>query len=590
MSSKKKQGNLYSNPCSSNTLPRMPSKLNFGSEEDTTSLLGKVEPLAREIFVKKRNYEQLRKQRTETFNSIAMVLLLIMGVVLAVNFAIVFGLGDNLTLFTGNPKKRKVSNQRIIFFNNIVLRANYDNANLASARELSAFELKFWSGGDSYYQQLPQKMRHSGAEWFQFQIKRLHQPVRLTFHFCNLRNSNLIEENGLYPVYRRKRSNIWRNLKLNTHFTPSIFNSSKDKLTKMTFRYDYNPIFDHDVQLALLRPWSYKKQIQFYSRLSKSILIDTNKYKGIYFKRELLVETKEARALNVYWVTKNDTNKLKGKQMPSKASGANHKSHKENSNKISNLDEVYSIAKVKTGSAKSSLVNSGKHVIVLMARSYGFDSISSEFLSKILTKVISKKSSILDDHVFVLIPMMNPDGVFHGYSRIDADLHNQQSFSLSARPGNSNEILAIKDFITDINSSKSLKAVFLLTGELGRKQVTCSLPSLNKDNFSSLLKFPYLLRRVLKKKHNFDPFLKNKQNFMKQLSILNDKLLISEVRLPSNSAHSKTAISGKELTVLADSLITALSQSLNPQKLLSKKQIKMMEKDTLDIFQSNILT
>ena len=141
----------------------------------------------------------------------------------------------------------------------------------------------------------------------------------------------------------------------------------------------------------------------------------------------------------VNWITK----KSEIKKIEKRKILKNPKNSKNN-----NLEVLYSLKALKTNIEK--LKNTKKRFVVLLGRSYGFDSISSEFMANLHTNLTNKSSisnHLLSNYVFITLPMINPDGVNHGYSRVDSTGANQMQFSKKNEKSKNQEIEKIRVFL-----------------------------------------------------------------------------------------------------------------------------------------------
>lgn len=143
-----------------------------------------------------------------------------------------------------------------------------------------------------------------------------------------------------------------------------------------------------------------------------------------------------------------------------------------------------------------------KQLVVISARVHAAETASSYAMNGIIKFLLSndpRPKELLENFVFVLIPMLNPDGVAKGNMRFDPLGQNLNRFYANPLIELHPTIYAVKDFIVrqkdkiymyiDLHAHASIKGVFIFGNYMNdfRKQVeTCifaKLMALNCINF-----------------------------------------------------------------------------------------------------------
>ena len=518
-------------------------------DEENFSLVGDADtPRSTNFNVRKRDYKKVRFEQTKAFNRVAIVLLIMTCFVLSINFLIVFDFSQGIPMFRNNLNLSSNSNQKVIYFTNIALRANFDQGNLFDAEEESAFSLEFWAGGDktSFSKELKANVtRQDASEWFYFQVKKLHQPVKLTFWMKNLKWSRLVEENGIQPVFKRKNSEVWEPLRRRSK-VKRLGNGN----IELYFEYHYNPVHGFDVEIALQRPWGVEKNIDFYQKLENEI---TSKRPDLYYRSEQVAISKRMRPVMVNWITQKSEMPKIGK---SKILGKSKIPKNDNSSELYTLDSIKANLQM--------LKSTQKRFVVLLGRSFGFDSISSEFFAKIQQIFLKKNKNskdLLSNYVFITVPMMNPDGVHHGYSRFDSSGNNQMDFFKNAKKSKSPEIAKIRDFLKDLASTGLLKAAISIESELGLKDMRMEIPQITQNNKLALGSIPFAFFKGKKMKN----FKIRSSPFLKQISTYGDSIAIARIYMPSISSQTRksTPITENEILKISKNFLKNLKISLD---------------------------
>jgi murein tripeptide amidase MpaA len=138
--------------------------------------------------------------------------------------------------------------------------------------------------------------------------------------------------------------------------------------------------------------------------------------------------------------------------------------------------------------------------IVISARVHPSEVASSYVLQGIINKLFSSqrlKSTFLKDCVLLIVPMLNPDGVYNGYTRLDTNGYNLNAHYKYA-DHNTPTINALSTLIDIIDSKGQLYAYFDLHSHLTKRGVFFFGNPVNEENYEETLEIPYLFDKFEK--------------------------------------------------------------------------------------------
>jgi len=478
-------------------------------EDEQESLLTKQLDNSIHLILKKESSVFIAEKNRDYFSKIANFVFILAFFTFVINFMQLFGyrLGDfgvvGGEIYSSNP------HQTVISFNNIIFRSNFDSGNLLKVQQSSAFHFKIWFGDDTrIISDINHTLvkRRSGSNSGFFEIKRLHQPVMIDFRIENLKLSKELLRHRVPFYYRHKAMGRWRQIKR----VSRAYKQRYKRTASIQFRFKYNPIYDKEIQFSLFPTWTYKDDLRFYREFEKSIP------KGYTFYYEKLADTKFQRSLNICWLSNVKEEQVKTQITLNSSQATLNKTLDNVSSSQSlplNLKELYTLKNIYQNS-------NNKKYIIMMARSYGFDTTSSYFLKDVLELLVNSKQKgfpqILDRYIFVLIPMLNPDGVYQGYSKVDGDFNVQGDVIMKSSPEISREIFAVKEFVFKLIDTKMVHSVFHFSSEPGRTELGFQLPVQTEKNSHFIHHYPSKLslgKSSLIKKHSdiLSPFSVSEQ-------------------------------------------------------------------------------
>jgi len=150
-----------------------------------------------------------------------------------------------------------------------------------------------------------------------------------------------------------------------------------------------------------------------------------------------------------------------------------------------------------------------KKYIVLSARVHPSEVASSYVLRGFTNYILNKRKSytkkyalanfsLLENFVIVIIPMLNPDGVANGYTRLDTN-----GFNLNARYKFTNEktpsIYALKKLIGFLSSKGVLHSYIDLHSHTTKRGIFFFANPLTESSYKETLEIPYLFYLFHKK-------------------------------------------------------------------------------------------
>ena len=265
----------------------------------------------------------------------------------------------------------------------------------------------------------------------------------------------------------------------------------KDKNIIQQFQYHYDPANDDTVYFAQTFPWGYEENQKYYDKLVKTYSNNQN----IYQHKDTILKTQEKRHIDVLWLSS-----LKNLQ--------SYKKHNSNSDlrqkmeRMELLDDQFPDSDPKKRAGKFLFKSK---FVVLTNRFSGYESQSSHILKEYISFQCSddpRANEILNEYVFVIFPMMNPDGVAHGYSITDSDGQvlnlSKSNSSLYSKPDEDRfkkrypSILALSRVIRHISEMDNLTSYFELRAPLLNKGTKIYGPNLTKKNYLQRQVFPYV--------------------------------------------------------------------------------------------------
>ncbi|EGR33125.1 zinc carboxypeptidase family protein, putative [Ichthyophthirius multifiliis] len=116
-----------------------------------------------------------------------------------------------------------------------------------------------------------------------------------------------------------------------------------------------------------------------------------------------------------------------------------------------------------------------KKYIFLSARVHPGEVPGSHVLNGIIKQLLNKKDQrsqiLLDNFVFYIVPMINPDGVYRGYYRTDTQGLNLNRFYINPSIQNHPSVYSIKQLVVNLSETKRLCSYIDLHAHAGQKGI-----------------------------------------------------------------------------------------------------------------------
>jgi len=300
--------------------------------------------------------------------------------------------------------------QNLLLFDQLCFDSRFESGNLQHAEKAGTNEYNLWIAPDCYRTQ--EETRYK--VWFYFSVVNVEfheENPTFTFRIKNMSKTmhhNYL--NGMVPVYSSTTTNHeWRYLP-----TPlKDLNLIKNTL-EVTFEYKFTPQdTEGPVFFAFSFPYTYTKCEEYFTRLEKEYSNDPD----IYYKRELLTYSLEGRNIDLVTITAHDPSIFTNHSCPEL------EPHLEGLFPSQTLNESPSLANNEGNIIKRPFIFRKKKYILITCRGRPAETPSSFLLEGLLNALLNKSDcvsrALLEDFVFVIVPMLNPDGVWKGHYRTD---------------------------------------------------------------------------------------------------------------------------------------------------------------------------
>lgn len=262
---------------------------------------------------------------------------------------------------------------------------------------------------------------------------------------------------GMLPVYKNSQVSLWRRIK-----HPILSLETTDKGLEVTFKHTFETSND-TVFFAFTYPWSYSDNNDFLDYLAERVP------PSVYFYRETIAFSKENRKIELVTISS-----YKGLCETAEKGIQNlFPTDKPRAKRFENKAYVMITARVHPGEIPGSFVLNGILKYLCLSKRTDLNCVN-----------------LLDNFVFVIIPMLNPDGVYKGHYRTDPQGLNLNRFYVNPSPIDHPSIYAAKELsislgkrlymYIDLHAHASKKGCFIFGNSLDYKnQVeTCLFPRL----------------------------------------------------------------------------------------------------------------
>eukprot|EP00347_Sterkiella_histriomuscorum_P018404 403345634 len=301
--------------------------------------------------------------------------------------------------------------QNTFQFGSVTITSAFDSGNLARCEEgEEPNSYNMWIATDS----LPYFKNCGYRTWFYFAVKGTMRDQTLSFTIKNMNHQSKLYAAGLRPVYRLGMNSKWKRCSEKCTWI------STPEGTQVTFEHSFTGQERNETMMyiAFTYPFSYSETTEYFDKMQLKI---KNEFADqIYIHRELLAYSLENR--NVELITLTGTNGVSeseqedriDKLFPDINPDDEHRFSKERCKKITGKKCIFLSARVHPGEVQSTFVLNGILDFLM----------SNTKQSKIL----------LENYIFKVIPLLNPDGVYRGYFRLDTYNHNLNRFYLDPNP------------------------------------------------------------------------------------------------------------------------------------------------------------
>ncbi|KAM3136319.1 Cytosolic carboxypeptidase-like protein 5 [Paramecium bursaria] len=337
-------------------------------------------------------------------------------------------------------------------FGSIKFSSCFDSGNLGSVRKESTNKFLLTIQCDS-----SNNKQTNYRTWFYFSVEGVDDDTILTFVILNMQNQFGLFREGMQPVYRG--NNEWQRIKL-----PCQYRLLPEGPFELTFRHHFTS--QQKIYFAFSYPWSYQES-EF---LTKQLEDQSKNLQDIYFKNNTLMYSKEGRKITLLTITTNN-NQLKYEEpiqslfpIPSEGRPMCFKKK-----------YIFVSARVHPGEVPGSFVLNGLLKYLLDQNDVGAQIARDQF-------------------VWVIVPVINPDGVQRGHYRTDSFCQNLNRFYINPSLSDQPEIYAIKEYVMRLHNTDRMYAYIDLHAHAGHKGIFIygnQLPTLSGHTQNCL--YPKLL-------------------------------------------------------------------------------------------------
>ena len=240
---------------------------------------------------------------------------------------------------------------------------------------------------------LPYAERGHYYSWFYFSVAGVQPGQTLQFNIKGMAQQGKLYKMGLRPVYRvTPNSRKWKRCQGFLTWN----NNEENFQIKFAHTFtNFNPETD-TAYFAWTYPYSFEQSL----RETQKLLQRFQRHDSIYIHREVLYYSRERRPMEL--ITFTSKTKMRGDERESL------------------LDGLFPDAQ---GNPKKRPLRFDKPTVFISARVHPGETPASFVLDgiwKFLTNESSHQARVLlDNFVFKVVPMLNPDGVYRGYYRLD---------------------------------------------------------------------------------------------------------------------------------------------------------------------------
>lgn len=320
----------------------------------------------------------------------------------------------------------KYSQQKTFEFNEgIIFDSNFDSGNLLSVNQITENNYEVFICADCEFNQNIKSKKILYRVWFYFSIEAIRKNFKVAITITNL--SKLLKKilsEGYTPVAKYGNDDKFERIdKLKNNFSYE----EKEVGIDLTFTLELKK--NEKVFLSFSYPYSYSEITQYVKTIKQKAESDDN----IYFFKETLTYSNENRKITLLTIT--NKNKITANRQKSFHSSKN----------------LFPSPK------KSRPFHFEKKYILITSRVHPGETPASYVLEGIINFLFEKNEitkTILDNYVFLVIPCLNPDGVFYGNYRLDINGCNLNRVYNCADFENHPSVFGVKKLVENIYKLK----------------------------------------------------------------------------------------------------------------------------------------
>jgi len=301
----------------------------------------------------------------------------------------------------------------IFEFKELRIDSRLDSGNLKLAKQAAPGQYDVWIAPDCY----KTKFEVKNCIWFYFKVSNVDlqgaDSRTIQFRLMNMKRVeyNNYAKQGMVPVYYSPgKENVWRYLA-----TPLQGLKINGPNLEVKFSYNFTAAESQaGVYFAFSFPYSYTDCQNFLHSLEQAY----DNHPDIYFHRELLCYSHEGRHIELITITGHDHSVL-------------NDSKAEIEPLLPDLFPAYQTLHLNEPPTLSNkhlhrpFKFKNKKYVFFTARVHPGEPPANYILQGLIYSLLNNPEdpinrALLQNFVFVFIPMLNPDGVYKGYSRTDA--------------------------------------------------------------------------------------------------------------------------------------------------------------------------
>jgi hypothetical protein len=371
--------------------------------------------------------------------------------------------------------------------------------------ETLLFESRFESGNllcafkieeDNYQLYLQNDTNTTGyIQWFFFRVANTRKGKKINFTIINMLRSSCVYKKGLkimvYSKLQAQNENIgWhRDCENIMYYTNNLFtyngNSKKKRsLNSLSFQYEFK--YDNDtVYFANCIPY-------FYSKLIKQMNFYEKKSKSFYMKKELITQTLGGNKLFYLNINQSKSQNIINSDI------SLPQLNKSLNQPFQNLLNTSNSFKFKSNDLENQYKNNNlKKAVIMIARQHPGETVGSHVIKGCIDFLLGdseEAKKLRELYNFIIVPMMNPDGVLVGNSRTSfagCDLNRRWS-----KPNEiiHPEIYYTKSIILKTSLKQNISFIIDFHGHFGtfNSLFYCN----HKENKQACSLFPYLCSKL----------------------------------------------------------------------------------------------